>query len=277
MTNPATLAASHPFDFVFFDCDSTLSSIEGIDELARAKGKFDEIKAMTDAAMEGEVYLDTVYDRRLEILAPTHEEIVAIEPFYRSTLVPHAACVIGALKAAGKEVFIVSGGLLAAVRPFGRWLGVPHDHVRAVSLEYDALSGEWWDYLQDQWDQRTDVEYKDSEDTPLIQSAGKTDVVREMLGGRFGRSLLVGDGVSDLAARDVVDLFVGFSGVVSRPHVVAESDVLITGNSLAPLLAIALTESEQDALLGTVYQEVMEESLARFRAGEVSVRKGISL
>ena len=274
MAETALLAAPLPFDYVFFDCDSTLSSIEGIDELARMKGKFHEIKAMTDAAMDGEVYLDAVYDRRLEMLAPTHEEIVAVEPLYRSTVVQDAAGVIAALRAAGKEVFIVSGGLLAAVRPFGRWLGVPHDHIRAVSLEYDALTGEWWDYLEDQWDQRLDVEYKDSEDTPLVQASGKSDVVAEMLGDRRGRSVLVGDGVSDLAARNVVDLFVGFTGVVSRPHVVAESEVLVVGESLAPLLGILLTESEQNALSGTVYRDVLEEVLARFRAGEVIVRKG---
>ena len=49
--------SSRGYDFIFFDCDSTLSTIEGIDELARMKGKFDEVKSMTDAAMEGEVYL----------------------------------------------------------------------------------------------------------------------------------------------------------------------------------------------------------------------------
>jgi phosphoserine phosphatase len=262
------------FDFIFFDCDSTLSTIEGIDELARLKGKFDEVKAMTDAAMDGEVYLHNVYDRRLEMLAPTHAEVAGIDEHYRRTVVPHAAEVIGALQAAAKEVFIVSGGLLAAVRPFGRWLGVPHDHIRAVNLEYDELSGQWWDYLQDQWDQRTDVEYKDSEETPLIQSEGKSDVVREMLGDRRGRSILIGDGVSDLAARNIVDLFVGFTGVVARPHVVAESDVLITGDSLAPVLQLALTESERMALSGSVYGDVLEESLARSQAGEVIVRKG---
>ena len=277
MNHPVpTEAASRRYDYIFFDCDSTLSTIEGIDELARLKGKFDEVKALTDAAMDGEVYLDSVYDRRLEMLAPTHEEVAGIEELYRQTVVPDAAEVIGALRAVTKEIFIVSGGLLAAVRPFGRWLGVPHDHIRAVKLEYDELSGEWWDYLQDQWDQRTDVEYKDSEDTPLVQSTGKSNVVAEMLGERRGRSLLVGDGVSDLAARDVVDLFVGFTGVVSRPHVVAESEVLITGESLAPLLGLALTESEQDALSGTVYQDVLDEGRARFEAGEVTFRKGPS-
>lgn len=272
MAEPTTFIPG--FDFVFFDCDSTLSTIEGIDELARMKGKFDEVKAMTDAAMEGEVFLHTVYDRRLEMLAPTHEEVASIEGLYRRTTVADAAGVIGALKAAGKEVFIVSGGLLAAVRPFGRWLGVPHDHVRAVGLEYDALSGEWWDYLQDQWDQRTDVQYIDSEETPLVESEGKSDVVTEMLRDRFGRSMLIGDGVSDLAARDAVDLFVGFTGVVARPHVVAESDVLVTGNSLAPILQLALTESEIEGLSGTVYESVITEARSRTAAGEVTIRKG---
>ena len=272
--NAEPSTSSLGFDYIFFDCDSTLSTIEGIDELARLKGKFDEVKAMTDAAMDGEVYLHTVYDRRLEMLAPTHEEVAGIEERYRRTVVPHAAEVIGALHGAGKEVFIVSGGLLAAVRPFGRWLGVPHDHIRAVNLEYDELSGEWWDYLQDQWDQRTDVAYKDSEETPLVQSEGKSDVVREMLGDRRGRSMLIGDGVSDLSARDVVDLFVGFTGVVARPHVTAEAEVLVTGNSLAPVLSLALTDSERQALSGTVYEDVLEECRTRTQAGEVTVLKG---
>ena len=45
------------FDFVFFDCDSTLSSIEGIDELARQKGKFNQVKQLTDAAMQYDNYI----------------------------------------------------------------------------------------------------------------------------------------------------------------------------------------------------------------------------
>jgi len=262
------------FDFIFFDCDSTLSTIEGIDELARMKGKFDEVKAMTDAAMEGEVYLQSVYDRRLELLSPTHEEVASIDGLYRSTTVADAAGVIGALHMIGKEVFIVSGGLLAAVRPFGKSLGVAHDHIRAVGLEYDELSGQWWDYLQDQWGQRSDVEYLDSEDTPLVEAEGKSSVVQELLGDRFGRSMLIGDGVSDLAARDAVDLFIGFTGVVARPHVVAESDVLITGDSLAPILHLALSDTEKTALSGTVYESVLNEARARIAAGEMIIRKG---
>lgn len=265
------------FDFVFFDCDSTLSSIEGIDELARSKGRFEEIKKMTDAAMEGEIYLDAVYDRRLEMLAPTRAEISDLDAQYRSTVVRNAREVIAALGAVGKEVFIVSGGLVGAVRPFGRWLGVPHHHVRAVDLHYDELSGEWWDFQRDSWDQRPDVIYRDSEDTPLIESAGKAPVVRDMLGDRFGRSMLIGDGVSDLAAADVVDLFVGFTGVVERPRVADEADVVISRPDLAPVLNLALSDTEQAELAGAPARRVLEAGAALIDRGDVFIRKGVKL
>ena len=57
---------------IVFDCDSTLSSIEGIDELARVKGQsiFEQVAELTHAAMNGEVPLDEVFSRRLAIIQP---------------------------------------------------------------------------------------------------------------------------------------------------------------------------------------------------------------
>lgn len=249
-----TAAAQGPgegFDFIFFDCDSTLSTIEGIDELARLKGRYREIKALTDAAMNGEIPLDEVYGRRLEMLAPTLDEVSELATLYRQNAVADAREVVGALQAAGNETFIVSGGLSDAVRPFGTWLGVPDDHIRAV-----------------------DITHSDYHEELLATSNGKAVVVRDLLDSRPGRSMLVGDGASDLAARGVVDLFVGFTGVVERPRVVAESNVLITGDSLAPVLGLALTEFEQMALLRTDHRSVVEESRARIEAGEVAVWRG---
>ncbi|MEA3501816.1 MAG: HAD-IB family phosphatase [Actinomycetota bacterium] len=252
MTTQATsLQTAIGADFVFFDCDSTLSTIEGIDELARLKGRYDEIRTLTDAAMNGEIPLREVYGRRLEMLAPGPEEVAALAMLYRRNLVADAREVIRALQAADKEVFIVSGGLNTAVHPFGVWLGVPPPHIHAVDIA-DIGSGR----------------------APLATSDGKAVVVRGLLGNRAGRSMFVGDGASDLAARDVVDLFVGYTGVVERPRIVAESDVLVTGDSLAPVLGLALTNSEQVALLRTEHRFVLEESRARIEAGEVAVRRG---
>jgi phosphoserine phosphatase len=260
------------FDHVFFDCDSTLSGIEGIDELARKKGKFDTVKGLTDAAMEGEVHLQSVYDRRLDLLAPTRAEIRALEQEYRRSLVPDARQVIQALQAVGRELYIVSGGLQAAVQPFGEWLGIPGPNIWAVDVRYNRLSGQWWDYQQDRWGLRPDVEYLDPEETPLIESQGKADVIKEILVGRAGRSMLVGDGISDLAARKAVDLVVGFGGVVMRQGVVREADVFIKVNSLASVLPLALAKPEQSSLQNTPHETVLVKGLSHLGSGKVIFR-----
>jgi phosphoserine phosphatase len=257
------------FQFVFFDCDSTLSSIEGIDELARHKGKFDEVKRLTNAAMDGEVHLQSVYDRRLELLSPTRAEIRELERHYRQTLVPDAAEVLRALQTAGREVFIVSGGLLEAVQPFGEWLGVPPEHIRAVNVRYNSLSGQWWDYQQDRWGTRPDVEYLDPADTPLIETHGKIQVIQELRAGRSGRAILVGDGVSDLLACTAVDLMVGFGGVVVRERVAAEADVFIKSNSLAPVLPLVLSEGERTRWTVSAFAAILNKGISLIESGAV--------
>ena len=59
------------FDLIFFDCDSTLSTIEGIDELARLKGKEGRVGLLTNKAMDGELDLADVYGKRLRAINRT--------------------------------------------------------------------------------------------------------------------------------------------------------------------------------------------------------------
>lgn len=270
MQQNSSLRPERPgFQLVFFDCDSTLSTIEGIDELARHKGQFDEVKRLTDAAMDGEVHLQSIYDRRLELLNPIRAQIRELERHYRETLVPGAAEVIKVLQLLGRQVFIVSGGLLEAVRPFGEWLGVPHDHIQAVPLRYNHLSGEWWDYEQDRWGERPDVQYLDPAETPLIETTGKIQVIQEFRRQHRGRAMLVGDGVSDVVARPAVELMVGFGGVVTRERVAAEADVFIKANHLAPVLPLALAEAEYGRLAHTPYEETLHHGLNLIEIGEV--------
>jgi phosphoserine phosphatase len=257
------------YDFIVFDCDSTLSAIEGIDELAREKGRFEEVKQMTNAAMDGEVHLQSVYDRRLALLSPTRAEIRALEHHYQQTLVPDVVEAISALRWLGKELFIVSGGLLAAVRPFGEWLGIPPENIRAVDVHYNRLSGQWWDYQQDRWGQRPDEKYLDPKETPLIESQGKAEAVKELLDGRQGRSLLIGDGMSDIAAQPAVDMVLGFGGVVTRQGVFDSSEIFIKCNSLAPLAPLAVNSIERAELKDTPHQAVLNKGMALIEAGEV--------
>jgi len=261
------------FDLIFFDCDSTLSTVEGIDELAKSRGLFDEVQQLTNAAMDGEVYLESIYDQRLQLLRPTRGEIRQIERLYRDTVVPDAKQVIEALLFLGKQVFIVSGGLYPAVRPFGEWLGVPPANIRAVKVAYDTFSGRWWDYQQDQWGQPPDVNYLKHDAGPLIQSSGKAEVIRELKNELRGRSMLIGDGMSDLTAQDEIDRFVGFGGVARRAGVEAEAEVYIKSPSLAPVLALATSSQEHCSLQQSAYAYLLQKGLALIRQQTVIFRK----
>lgn len=248
------------FDLVFFDCDSTLSAIEGIDELARFKGKEWRVGVLTEKAMNGDLDLSEVYGKRLQAIRPTRGELKAIEERYWETLVPDAEEVIGALRTLGKQIFIVSGGLAEPVRGFGKRLGVPPENIRAVELEYNELSGEWWQYYQPQTQHRQT--YLDYNEGPLTVSSGKPAIIQALAAGKHGRRLMIGDGASDLAARPVVDLFVGFGGVVKREKVVNGADIFVSVNSLAPILPLAAGPAGYARLANTPYKTLFDKGLA---------------
>ena len=75
------------FDIVCFDCDSTLSKIEGIDELARRVGLGAELAKLTNASMNGEIALEAIYGKRLELIKPNRDAIEWLADLYISELV----------------------------------------------------------------------------------------------------------------------------------------------------------------------------------------------
>ena len=248
------------FDLIFFDCDSTLSSIEGIDELARFKGKEGRVGLLTNKAMDGELDLAEIYGKRLRAIKPTRAQLKAVEERYWETMVEDAHDVIAALQDLGKQVFIISGGLIDAVRGFGRRLGVQPERIRAVELEYNELSGRWWDYHEPQAQHAKT--YLDYSEGPLTVSSGKARIVSEMAGDMPGRRMMIGDGSSDLAARSAVDLLVGYGGVVSRQSVKAEADIFVQSSSLAAILPLAAGRAGWDALRNSPHQRLFRKGIA---------------
>jgi phosphoserine phosphatase len=259
-----------PYRHVFFDCDSTLTAVEGIDALAQMAGKGWRVSVLTDAAMNGQVELEDVYVLRLQALRPTHGQIYALRQVYKQHATPDAANTIAALHALGHEVYIISGGLAEPVVEFGLYLGVPRDHVRAVAIEYDGLSGEWW---QGQDDRPNPGErYLGTQDRPLTVSDGKAQIIAGLLAEGRGRSLLVGDGVTDLRAAVAVDLFAGYGGVVSRPAVREAAPVFLARPSLAPVLALAAGPSCFQQLRGTPHQATAEKAMDLIAQGGLTFR-----
>ena len=223
-----------PFEHVFFDCDSTLTTIEGIDVLADTEDKRRRVEALTQAAMDGEVDLDEIYAERLQALKPTRRQVFELRNAYQRHMVEDADLVIDALHKLGHKVYIISGGLLEPVAEFGISLGVPRDRIRAVHIAYNELSGQWWEGPQ-----TDDQLYLTYTAGALTVSDGKAQIVRELMGDQRGRSLLIGDGMSDYHAAEAVDLFVGYGGVAARAKVREAAPAYLESQSLAPLLALA--------------------------------------
>lgn len=251
-----------PYEHVFFDCDSTLTTIEGIDILAESAGKKWRVEVLTQAAMEGDLDLAEVYERRLRAVNPRQSQIRAIHRAYKRNPVEDAQAVIAALKELGQEVYIISGGLLEPVREFGLFLGVPKENIRAVGVTYNELSGQWW--------VGGDQRYLDFEDGALTISDGKADIVEELLAGKTGRSLLIGDGVSDLRASRAVDLFAGFGGVVSRQKVREEAPLFIHSPSLAPLLVVAAGPAVLRRLEDTPFESLSLKAWDLIQSGAIT-------
>ncbi|MDD9956985.1 MAG: HAD-IB family phosphatase [Anaerolineaceae bacterium] len=259
------------YDLIFFDCDSTLSAIEGIDELARLKGKGWRVSVLTERAMNGELDLAGVYGKRLQAIRPTRGQVNAIVERYQQTLVPDAQALLDALQFLGKTVFIISGGLAEPVRGLGQRLGIPAERIRAVELEYDRLAGEWWRYHEAQTQHHQ--AWLDYQVGPLTVSSGKPLMVSELAGDRPGRRLMIGDGVSDLATREVVDLFVGYGGVTARDAVREHADAFIHCPSLAPLLPVAAGPAGWRRLQGTAHQALFEKGLRLAQSGQLSLNR----
>jgi len=206
------VASSSSPRLLLLDCDSTLSSIEGIDELGRVRGEavFKQVEAMTSEAMDGKIPVEAVFRRRLEIIQPRRSDVDAVGRRYVETVEPGAATMLREAVSLGWTPIVLSGGFRQAIQPLAAHLGI--SRVEAVDLFFNA-DGSYAGY---------DVDY------PTTRSGGKPEVV-ERLRTEYQPAaiVMVGDGVSDLETQSRVSLFVGFGRYVKRPRVQKEAQHFI--------------------------------------------------
>lgn len=199
------------FRSVILDVDSTLCAIEGIDWLAQQRGDriASRIAAVTERAMNGEIALEAVYGQRLALVDPDATLLHRLGEQYLATISPGAEDAVRAMRAAGVELAIVSGGIRQAITPLAERLGIVNDRLMAVSVYIDE-----------------DGMYSTFDDaSPLTTDKGKAWAVREL--GLPSPVLAVGDGATDLAMRPAVDAFAAFTGHVRREHVVTGADHVV--------------------------------------------------
>ena len=211
--HPATQRRGKLF---FIDCDSTLSTIEGIDELARGKGDdvFAQVVALTNAAMNGEIPISEVFPRRMEMIRPDRKLCDDVATHYLATIVLGAAEMVREMKQDGWLPIILSGGFAPLIQPLASHLGI--DYVEAVPL-YFHDDGSYMGY---------------GTDYPTTRNLGKNEVIREWKKALLPECvIMMGDGVSDLETRPDVDVFIGFGGVVARSKVAEGCDYWLTDMS----------------------------------------------
>lgn len=195
---------------LFVDCDSTLSAIEGIDELARLSDPaiFAEVVALTHAAMNGEVPLDEVFGKRMEIIKPDKSMADEVSRLYVDHIVPGAREFIADAKSKGWIPVILSGGFEPLIRPLANSLGI--SHVEAVPIFFNECAA-YAGY---------------GKDFPTTRNLGKNEIIREWKRATMpARVVMIGDGISDLETKVDVDVMVGFGGVLVREKVRQGSDV----------------------------------------------------
>lgn len=216
-----------PVTAIVFDCDGTLSAIEGIDELAKHKGMEEKIAALTEAAMSKTGLNPELYQKRLALVNPNKEQVINLGYRYFEKRVPDAKTIIQIFLRLKKTVYIVSAGLSPAVLVFAKLLAIPKENIFAVDVEFDN-KGNFISF---------------DKDSPLIENSGKRTIISQLKD--YHQNIIhIGDGLNDFVAHDLVTRFIGYGGIFYREMIANKCEYYIKTISLSPLLPLSLTEDE---------------------------------
>ena len=171
-------------------------------------------------------------DRTKPLVAPDRASLAWLAERYTDEMVSGAVETIATLRRHSKALYIVTSGLLQAVAGFAHSLGFGPSEVHAVEVHFDAMGAYQGFHTS----------------SPLCRSDGKAIICRK-LAARYGAVAMVGDGVTDLAARAGGAYVVGYGGIVRRDAVIQEADCYFDAPSLTATLSALLSETEQGPLM----------------------------
>ena len=198
-----------------FDMDSTLIEQEVIVELAKTAGIGEQVAAITEAAMRGEMDFDESFAQRVALLKGISTDVLD-DICTRLTLSTGARTTISALKALGYHTVLVSGGFTYFARYIAEQLGIDEVHANALDIEDGEVTG----HVQ----------------LPIVNGAKKAAIAEhtaERLGIDMSQVVCVGDGANDLPMMALADLGVAFN---AKPIVQARADAAVNVTGLEGVL-----------------------------------------
>jgi phosphoserine phosphatase len=206
------------FAVLAMDMDSTLITIECIDEIADMQGLKPQVAKITEAAMRGELEFRESLTRRVALLAGL--DASALQRVYdeRLRLSPGAENMLAAVRAAGLKTLLVSGGFTFFT-----------DRMKA-RLQLDTTLSNRLEIVDGKLSGRIEGDIVDADE--------KMRAVQRMcseLGVATSRAIVMGDGANDLKMMGIAGLSVAFR---AKPIVQSQADVALNFSGLDGILSL---------------------------------------
>ncbi|GAA0300001.1 phosphoserine phosphatase SerB [Sphingomonas oligophenolica] len=198
------------------DMDSTMITVECIDELADYAGIKPQIAAVTEAAMRGELDFEAALEARVALLEGLEEAVIERCLAERVRIMPGAAALVRTMKARGALTILVSGGFTRFAEPVAEMIGFDRATANRLDIAGGVLTGTV----------AKPIVGSDAKLQALLNAAAELDIGLE-------GTLAVGDGANDLAMIRQAGLGVAYH---AKPIVAAAAAARIDYGDLTALL-----------------------------------------
>ena len=220
---------------VVFDLDNVIIDGEAIDEIGKLANVEEDIAAITEKAMQGEIDFETSIKDRVQLLEGT--SIEDIEKVAEDLpLMPGACKTVNCLKDKGVDVAIISGSFDVVAEKINDKLGVDTVYTNSFTVEDGKLTGEV---------------------TGPLVSGSKLDVLKdhvEEAGITLDEVVAVGDGANDISMIESAGCGIAFNAKDSVKEI---ADVVVEEKDLCKVLCEILNQmTTDDAEEETVVEEV---------------------
>lgn len=177
---------------VCFDMDSTLIQAEVIDKLAELAGVGEEVSAITESAMRGEIDFNESFKKRMSLLKGLSEEVLQ-DVAINLPITKGAHRLFKALKYYGFKTAILSGGFTYFGEYLQKELGIDYVHANQLEIKDGALTG---GYIGEIVDGNKKAEF--------------LAAIAEKEGIHINQTIAVGDGANDLPMLSLAGLGIAF-------------------------------------------------------------------
>jgi phosphoserine phosphatase len=198
------------------DMDSTMITIECIDELADFVGKKAEVSEVTEAAMRGELDFIAALDARVALLKGL--PVATLQQCYdeRVRYSPGAKTLIQTLQAQGCKTVLVSGGFTFFTSRVQDHLGFTLDIANTLDVDGDVLAG--------------------TVSRPIVDAAVKRTTLHDhcaLLSISTDAAIAIGDGANDIPMIEAAGLGIAYR---AKPKTEAAADAALNHADLTALL-----------------------------------------